>query len=213
MMVFIDNAINLIDGIDGLASGLSLFALIGFLVYFNYYDVFMHTYSILVAGLIGALIAFSYFNLFGSAERNTKIFMGDSGSLSLGFILGFLAIKCASNNPTIWPPRSEALLVPITLLFVPMADVVRVTLYRLIHHKPLFAADKNHIHHKLMRSGMSQYQALLTILGLAVAYAAINFGLYPLLNFTWIIVVDVLIYSLVNVCINQMKIVWHETVS
>jgi len=96
---------------------------------------------------------------------------------------------------------------------VPMADVVRVTLYRLIHHKPLFAADKNHIHHKLMRSGMSQYQALLTILGLAVAYAAINFGLYPLLNFTWIIVVDVLIYSLVNVCINQMKIVWHETVS
>jgi UDP-N-acetylmuramyl pentapeptide phosphotransferase/UDP-N-acetylglucosamine-1-phosphate transferase len=103
--------------------------------------------------------------------------------------------------------------VPITLLFVPMADVVRVTLYRLIHHKPLFAADKNHIHHKLMRSGMSQYQALLTILGLAVAYAAINFGLYTLLNFTWIIVVDVLIYSLVNVCINQMKIVWHETVS
>ena len=83
MMVFIDNAINLIDGIDGLASGLSLFALLGFLVYFNYYQVFMHTYTILVAGLIGALIAFSYFNLFGNAERNTKIFMGDSGSLSL----------------------------------------------------------------------------------------------------------------------------------
>ena len=207
LMVFIDNAINLIDGIDGLASGLSLFALIGFLVYFNYYDVFMHTYSILVAGLIGALIAFSYFNLFGNAERNTKIFMGDSGSLSLGFILGFLAIKCASNNPNIWPVRSEALLVPITLLFVPMADVVRVTLYRIIHHKPLFNADKNHIHHKLMRSGMSQHQALLTILGLAVAYAAINFGLYPLLNFTWIIIIDVFIYSLVNVCINQMKIV------
>ena len=200
LMVFIDNAINLIDGIDGLASGLSLFALIGFLVYFNYYDVFMHTYSILVAGLIGA-------NLFGNAERNTKIFMGDSGSLSLGFILGFLAIKCASNNPNIWPARSEALLVPITLLFVPMADVVRVTLYRIIHHKPLFNADKNHIHHKLMRSGMSQHQALLTILGLAVAYAAINFGLYPLLNFTWIIIIDVFIYSLVNVCINQMKIV------
>lgn len=87
LMVFIDNAINLIDGIDGLASGLSLFALIGFLVYFNYYDVFMHTYSILVAGLIGALIAFSYFNLFGNAERNTKIFMGDSGSLSLGYLI------------------------------------------------------------------------------------------------------------------------------
>jgi hypothetical protein len=85
--------------------------------------------------------------------------------------------------------------------------VVRVTLYRLFHHQPLFSADKNHIHHKLMRSGMTQYQALLAILGLAVGYAAINFGLYPLLNLTWIIVIDVLIYSLVNVCINQMKIV------
>jgi UDP-N-acetylmuramyl pentapeptide phosphotransferase/UDP-N-acetylglucosamine-1-phosphate transferase len=212
-IVFIDNAINLIDGIDGLASGLSLIALAGFLAYFIHYDVFMHSYSILVAGLIGALTAFMYFNLFGKTERNTKLFMGDSGSLSLGFALGFLSIKCAMDNTAIWPTRPEAIIVPMSLLFVPVADVVRVTLYRLIHHKPLFAADKNHIHHKLMRSGMSQYQALLTILGLAVAYAAINFGLYPLLNFTWIIVVDVLIYSLVNVCINQMKIVWHETVS
>jgi UDP-N-acetylmuramyl pentapeptide phosphotransferase/UDP-N-acetylglucosamine-1-phosphate transferase len=97
--------------------------------------------------------------------------------------------------------------VPLTLLFVPMADVVRVSLYRLIHHQPLFLADKNHIHHKLMRSGMSQHQALFTILGLSIAYTAINFGLFPLLNFTWIIVIDVLIYSLVNICINQMKIV------
>ena len=205
MMVFIDNAINLIDGIDGLASGLSLLALIGFLAYFIHYEVFIHTYSILVAGLIGALIAFSYFNLFGSAKHNTKIFMGDSGSLSLGFILGFLTIKCASDNISIWPTRQEALLVPLTLLFVPMADVVRVTLYRLIHHKPLFDADKNHIHHKLMRSGMTQHQTLSTILGLAIAYAAINFGLFPLLSFTWIIIIDVLIYCLVNVCINQMK--------
>lgn len=207
MMVFIDNAINLIDGIDGLASGLSLLALAGFLTYFVEYGVFLHTYAVLIAGLIGALIAFSYFNLFGSAERNTKIFMGDSGSLSLGFILGFLTIKCAADNSNIWPARPEALLVPITLLFVPMADVVRVTLYRLTHHQPLFIADKNHIHHKLMRSGMSQQQALMTILGLAVAYAAINFGLYPLVNLTWIIIIDVLIYSLVNVCVNQIKIV------
>ena len=80
IIVFIDNAINLIDGIDGLAGGLSLLALSGFLVYFIHYDVFMHTYSIIVAGLIGALIAFLYFNIYGSTERNTKIFMGDSGS-------------------------------------------------------------------------------------------------------------------------------------
>lgn len=202
IMVFIDNAINLIDGIDGLAAGLSLMALAGFLCYFIQYDVFVHTYSILVAGMIGALIAFSYFNLFGKPERNTKIFMGDSGSLSLGFILGFLAVKCTSDNTLIWPTRPEALLVPMTLLFVPMADVVRVTLHRFYHRQPLFNADKNHIHHKLMRSGLSQHQSLAVILGLALVYDLMNYGLYPFLSSTWILIVDVLIYCFVNVCIN-----------
>ena len=202
VMVFIDNAINLIDGIDGLAAGLSLLALAGFLAYFIHYEVFVHTYSILAAGMMGALIAFSYFNLFGKTERNTKIFMGDSGSLSLGFILGFFAVKCASDNTAIWPTRPEALLVPISLLFVPMADVVRVTLYRFFHHQPLFNADKNHIHHKLMRAGMNQHQTLTTILGLALVYICLNYGLYSFIGSTWILLIDILLYCLVNICIN-----------
>ena len=78
-IVFIDNAINLIDGIDGLAASLSIIALSGFLYMFIVQNVW--SYSILIAGLIGVLVAFMYFNLFGSAENNRKIFMGDSGSL------------------------------------------------------------------------------------------------------------------------------------
>lgn len=203
VLVFADNAINLIDGIDGLAAGLSLIALTGFLVYFIHYDVFMHTYSILVAGLMGALIAFLYFNLWGSAERNTKIFMGDSGSLSLGFTLGFLAVKCAMNNTAIWPVRPEGIIVPLTLLIVPTADVVRVTLFRLRHKRPLFDADKNHIHHKLMRTGLSQHQTLAFILLLAVGYMVLNYLLYPLLSATVIIVLDVVLFCLINVLINS----------
>lgn len=202
IMVLIDNAINLIDGIDGLAAGLSIIALMGFLAYFIQYQVFVHTYTLLIAGIIGALISFLYFNLFGKPERNTKIFMGDSGSLSLGFILGFMFIKCASDNTEIWQTRSEALLVPLTLLFVPIADVVRVTLYRLIHHKPLFIADKNHIHHKLMKAGLSQHQTLVIILGLSVVYDILNYGLYTFFSSTWILVFDILLYSSVNLCIN-----------
>ena len=201
-LVFIDNAINLIDGIDGLAAGLSLLALVGFLAYFIQYNVFTHTYSILVAGIIGALVAFSYFNLLGDTEHNTKIFMGDSGSLSLGFTLGFLTIKCVMDNTLVWPTRPEAIAVPLTLLFVPIADVVRVTIYRLIHHKPLFRADKNHIHHKLMQSGMSQHQALATIIGLALLYCLLNYGMFDLLSTTWMLVADVILFCLVNVCIN-----------
>ena len=90
-IVFIDNAINLIDGIDGLAASLSIIALSGFLYMFIVQNVW--SYSILIAGLIGVLVAFMYFNLFGSAENNRKIFMGDSGSLTLGYLLGFSLYK------------------------------------------------------------------------------------------------------------------------
>jgi UDP-N-acetylmuramyl pentapeptide phosphotransferase/UDP-N-acetylglucosamine-1-phosphate transferase len=207
IIVFIDNAINLIDGIDGLAVSLSLLALAGFLVYFIYYGVYVHTYSIIVAGMMGTLVAFAYFNLFGKAECNTKIFMGDSGSLSLGFTLGFLAVKCGMHNSAIWPARPEALLVPLTLLFVPTADVVRVTLYRMRHHKPLFNADKNHIHHKLMRSGLSQHQTLAFILVTAVCYIALNAVLYKTMSMTFIVIIDIVLYCIVNMCINRkMKI-------
>ena len=167
IIVFIDNAINLIDGIDGLAAGLSILALFGFLIYFVHYQVFVHTYSILVAGLI--------------------------------------------DNTAIWPTRMEALIVPITLLFVPSADVVRVTLHRMYHHKPLFDADKNHIHHKLMRSGLSQHQALAFILILAGVYGAVNYTLYPLINPTWLLAIDIVLYCLVNICINLKMKRQHET--
>lgn len=207
VIVFVDNAINLIDGIDGLAAGLSLLALCGFLAYYLYYDVFVHTYTVLVAGMIGALIAFLYFNLFGKPERNTKIFMGDSGSLSLGFTLGFLAVKTASENVAIWPPRPEAIIVPLSLLFVPTADVVRVTLYRLRHRKPLFDADKNHIHHKLMRTGMNQHQALVAILALAIGVIAVNGLLFELAGPTLTVVTDIAIYTIVHLIINKkMKV-------
>lgn len=208
-IVFIDNAINLIDGIDGLATGLSLVALGGFLAYFIYYDVFINTYCVLSAGMIGALIAFGYFNLFGNPERNTKIFMGDSGSLSLGFTLGFLSIKCAAENTVIWPERPEAVILPLTLLFVPIADVVRVSLYRLRHRKPLFDADKSHIHHKLMRTGMTQHQALISILLMSVSYIIVNGLLYMLsLPSTYIVIIDIVLFCLVNLYIDsKIKIV------
>ncbi len=202
IIVFIDNAINLIDGIDGLAGCISLVALGGFLCYFVQYDVFMKTYAILAAGMMGALVTFLYFNLFGKPEHNTKIFMGDSGSLSLGFTLGFLAIKSAAHIEFIWPMRPEALLVPMTLLFIPAADVVRVTLYRLFHGKPLFDADKNHIHHKLMRCGMSQHQTLVAILALVLFVDVLNINLFPTLSATVLLLTDIAFYLAVNECLN-----------
>ncbi|MBR5351790.1 MAG: undecaprenyl/decaprenyl-phosphate alpha-N-acetylglucosaminyl 1-phosphate transferase [Prevotella sp.] len=202
LIVTIDNAINLIDGIDGLATCLSLLALAGFMLYFLHYEVFLNTYCILAAGMMGVLVAFGYFNIFGKPEINTKIFMGDSGSLSLGYILGFFAVKCAMDNTAVWPTRQEAIIVPLTLLFIPLADVVRVTLHRMRHHQPLFNADKNHIHHKLMRAGLSQHQALISILLLAVCYIVLNYLLFSVLPQTVIVIIDIALYCVVNYFIN-----------
>ena len=91
---------------------------------------------------------------------------------------------------------------PLTLLFVPTADVVRVTLYRLRHGRPLFDADKNHIHHKLMSAGLSQYQTLIFILLLAIAYIVLNSLLFPLLSPTLLVVIDIALFCIVNIGIN-----------
>ena len=202
LIVFIDNAINLIDGIDGLAGGLSFLALGGFLACFMRENLF--TYSILISGLMGVLIPYLYFNVLGDPSKNRKIFMGDSGSLTLGFILGFLFVKFAMNNPMVMSYHKDGLILSITMLIVPMFDVVRVVLMRTYHRRPLFQADKNHIHHKLMRSGMSQHQSLIIILAVALLFAAINilftFGLK--LNLTATLTIDVVLFVIFNYVVN-----------
>ena len=100
-IAFIDNAMNLIDGIDGLASGLALIALAGFI--YGFYCIQLYIYCILIAGLMGILLAYTYYNIFGKPEKGLKIFMGDSGSLTLGFMLSFFTIKFAMSRPDLIP--------------------------------------------------------------------------------------------------------------
>ena len=120
IIVFIDNAINLIDGIDGLAGGLAFLALGGFLACFLREGLF--SYCVLIAGLMGVLVPYLYFNLLGDPKKNRKIFMGDSGSLTLGFILGFLFVKFAMHNPNVMTYHKDGLILSITMLIVPMIN-------------------------------------------------------------------------------------------
>jgi len=200
-VVYITNAINLIDGIDGLCSGLSFLALGGFLFCFT--NEKLYVYSILIAGLMGVLLAYFYYNYFGVVEKNRKIFMGDSGSLSLGFILAFLSVKFAMNNPQVMPFRIDALFLPVTLLIIPVFDVTRMILVRSKHHKPLFLADKNHIHHKLIRAGMSQHQALWTIIALALGFFIVNDTLMLFLDITYILIIDIFLYIAFHYVVNH----------
>ncbi len=202
VIVFIDNAMNLIDGIDGLSGGLSLIALAGFLNCFAREEIW--AYCILIAGLMGVLIAFLYFNIYGGRNGSLKIFMGDSGSLTLGFILGFLLVKFSMDNPNVMPFRRDSLMLSCTLLTIPIFDVCRVICVRTLHHKPIFGADKNHIHHKLMRAGLTQHQTLVTILALALFFIAFNHLLFDPLYFSSIVALDIVIWLAFHAIVNRM---------
>ena len=101
-------------------------------------------------------------------------------------------------NVNVKPFSGDSLLLSYTLLIVPCFDVVRVVLERLRVGQPLFKADKRHLHHKLMRMGLSQHAALLAILGLQLVFIAINVILFKYVSLTWIVVVDVLLFVAFN---------------
>lgn len=203
LFVFIDNAFNLIDGIDGLAATLAILALIGFIYCFSPYDLI--AYEVMIAGLIGILASYLRYNLWGNAEKGSKIFMGDSGSLTLGFILAFLFVKAIAVNPNVMPMSTRRVLIAYSLLIIPTYDVVRVVLHRLRWKMPIFDADKSHIHHKLMELGLSQHQALISILGLAIAYIALNLIMFDFggVSLTAILIVDIATYTIFQICISR----------
>lgn len=202
VLVFTCNAINLIDGIDGLSASLTVIALIGFFICF--FKEGLCYYCIMIAALIGVLIPYLYYNLFGSTEKRNKIFMGDSGSLSLGFILGFLAVKLCMESPRIsYDPNR--IVWALSLLAVPCFDVVRVFFFRIIHGRSPFQPDKNHIHHKLMACGLSQHQALVTIVILQLLIIAANIALVDIVSSSVILCADVAMYIIFNFVANLVS--------
>ncbi len=205
VVVFIDNAMNLIDGIDGLASGLCIIALTGFCVLFVQMNVWV--YCMLIGALVGVLVAYSYYNVFSKTQ---KLFMGDSGSLTLGFILAFLFVKYSMLTPLMNEYRPQGFLMAYSLLIVPVYDVVRVILVRMRLRKPLFDADRHHIHHKLMDMGMTQHEALVTILLMAVFFVVFNGVMSRWLSVTYVVLADVvanvLFHAVVSMIIRRKEV-------
>jgi UDP-N-acetylmuramyl pentapeptide phosphotransferase/UDP-N-acetylglucosamine-1-phosphate transferase len=198
ILIFIVNAINLIDGIDGLASSISIFALCIYGSLFLLHGIWH--YAALAFSTIGMLVPFFYYNVFGSTRKNRKLFMGDSGSLTLGFILGFLAVRYACHKPDFIAPIGNALVIAVSPILIPMFDVVRVILIRIKKRRHLFHADRNHIHHKLLGMGLSKSFVLLLIISLNAMFCIINFILMRYINCTFIFLVDILLWSVANVC-------------
>ena len=150
------NAMNLIDGIDGLAGGIGMLAsgIFGVWFFFNK----QYALACLAASMSGGLLGFLRFNF----SRTSKIFMGDTGSLIVGYLLTLFAVKFIDLNVSArFDPNSyfSAPILAIVVLIVPIFDTLRVFILRIMSGKSPFIGDRNHLHHILIDIGMSHFQA------------------------------------------------------
>jgi UDP-N-acetylmuramyl pentapeptide phosphotransferase/UDP-N-acetylglucosamine-1-phosphate transferase len=214
LTVFIINAINLIDGIDGLASGLCMVALsiFGVTLAINGWWI----YTMLAFVCVGVLIPFFIYNVFGNAERGHKIFMGDTGSLTLGFIISLLAVKyIVTMGQTESVVDGWPLVIAFSVLLVPCLDVFRVILSRLKRRVHPFKPDRCHFHHKIMNMGFTPRKALIFIELISIAFIAFTVLLVHVgVLAYWVFIYDVILWTLLNVWFSRIirkKSYWVET--
>lgn len=152
--IILINAFNLIDGIDGLAGGYSVLSSALFGVSFYRLGEYNYPLVIFCAIIVGSVVAFLYYNL--SIQRMRKIFMGDTGSMILGFLLAFTAINFIDTfiaGKDLGIPHyhlQTAPVIAVAILILPIIDTLSVIVIRLYQRKSVLEADKNHIHHRMI---------------------------------------------------------------
>ena len=178
VIIAIVNAFNLIDGIDGLAAGIGILASLVFGTWF--YIVGQLQLAIMACALIGALLAFFRFNVY---SKKYKIFMGDIGSLLLGFVMAIFAIKFNDINGSMGQDPLRVIAAPavsIGILIVPIYDTIRVSFVRIYHGRSPFTADREHVHHYLVDLTGSHKKTTAIILAVNNVFIAIAFLLSDL---------------------------------
>lgn len=150
-LVGITNAINLTDGLDGLAGGTSLITIS--MIALLAYDAGSESIVLISMAVAGSILGFLRHNTYPA-----RLFMGDTGSQFLGFSLGVLVIYLSQLANSAMSP-----LIPLIILGLPVLDTVAVIVQRLYENRSPFSADKNHIHHKLLEVGFDQYEAVFII--------------------------------------------------
>jgi UDP-GlcNAc:undecaprenyl-phosphate/decaprenyl-phosphate GlcNAc-1-phosphate transferase len=207
-VVFIVNGFNLIDGVDGLAAITGIITTAGFSFWF--YINGDHIMPVLGAILIGALIAFLYFNVFSKTQ---KIFMGDTGSLLIGFIVAVFAIRFMEFNveplcPALTYTMTSAPAVALGILVIPVMDTIRVFFRRISKGQSPFNADKEHIHHRLLTLGFSHLEVALTLGGVNILFILFSYFLRDF-GMLWLFIANfilgLLVFQLPSVAIRLRK--------
>lgn len=202
IVVYITNAINLIDGIDGLASGLCCIALSVLSVIFFLCG--QYVYALLAICTLGILMPFWCYNVFGNANRGHKLFMGDAGSLTLGYVISFLIIHMSVTNEVSPTLSNPYMVIAFSTVLVPLLDVIRVVLHRLREHKNPFLPDKNHFHHKLLRTGMRVRMVMVCIIAISAFFILLNSSLAWRVDITYLFFLNLFCWSILHVSLNGL---------
>ena len=202
IVVYITNAINLIDGIDGLASGLCCIALSVLSVIFFLRG--QYVYALLAVCTLGILMPFWCYNVFGNANRGHKLFMGDAGSLTLGYVISFLIIHMSVTNEVSPTLSNPYMVIAFSTVLVPLLDVIRVVLHRLREHKNPFLPDKNHFHHTLLRTGMRVRVVMVCIIAISAFFILLNSSLAWRVDITYLFFLNLFCWSILHVGLNGL---------
>ena len=191
-LVVFTNMFNLIDGIDGLASGLGLTALVFILSASEMANDLL--FSIFICLIMGSLIV-----LFVRNHMKDKMYLGDNGSLALGYIMGCLTLHMLSISEVSFPIIDYTVYGPVyamTLFWYPLMDLGRVFIVRLLNKRSPFSPDRNHFHHKMVDRGMSHLSAALTVMGFTLMFELLSFYLSKFMGVNALFLVMLAVTSL-----------------
>ena len=196
VVVCVINAFNFIDGIDGLAAGIAMLAFLFFGITCIYLK--LYVISILSFAALGMLIPFFFYNIFGKTSNQSKLFMGDCGSLTIGFLLAAIAVKVYHSASMGFEHSPQALALGFSVLIVPIFDALGVVALRLIRGRSPFKPDRSHMHHKLLDLGFSHKMATLIMLTNAILFGSITICLVPYLNINLILGIVILLWVVLD---------------
>ncbi len=204
LIIFVNNAFNLIDGIDGLAGTIGVISTLSFGVFFAIGNEL--PYAFIAFAMTGAIAGFLVYNY-----PPAKIFMGDTGALLIGLVSVILAIKFIELNKIGDIPNPNFYSAPaiaVAVLLVPVFDSLRIFFIRILHRKSPFTGDRNHLHHRLQQLGFSTKKILisLSIFNLCMIFFAVtlqNLGNFVLI--TLLIGICILLNSLITYTLGKNK--------
>ncbi|RZL45813.1 MAG: undecaprenyl/decaprenyl-phosphate alpha-N-acetylglucosaminyl 1-phosphate transferase [Pedobacter sp.] len=190
VIIFVNNAFNLIDGVDGLAGTLGALATLCFGIFFAIANAY--AYAFIAFAMFGSIVGFLVFNYYPA-----KIFMGDTGALIIGLVSVVLAIKFIELNKIGSKPEPNFYSAPaiaVAVLMVPIFDSLRIFFIRITHRKSPFTGDRNHVHHRLQRLGYTANRIVLLLCSFSILMIMLALVLQTLGNFT-------VISILITICV------------